>query len=300
MSSPSHGIGDTSSSKSRPSSLDTCEANKQQSEGNTSYCPADQRQQQNKQHEDQSHQRRELGRKKRYTPSITVNHHQDYAEQYNRHQHHYCEGKENLPSPKTYSQDAYYHAPAYDYGPYMAHSYYYPEYKNPYHNEKDWYNHHVPQEGYHYHGHSQPYHYSNGSVASGNINENGSRSYQSGKDCRGYSYVDHTYRDFSGVPPTDEDRERYNNKKKEFERRLKEQTANSSKSSLLSETPGAEDVSCTLKKKRGRGNRATKNESGFIGFMGTNFPARLHDLLSHEEEISDIITWLPHGEIVYE
>eukprot|EP00558_Chaetoceros_sp_UNC1202_P009115 CAMPEP_0197235498 /NCGR_PEP_ID=MMETSP1429-20130617/2907_1 /TAXON_ID=49237 /ORGANISM="Chaetoceros sp., Strain UNC1202" /LENGTH=205 /DNA_ID=CAMNT_0042694095 /DNA_START=303 /DNA_END=917 /DNA_ORIENTATION=+ len=34
--------------------------------------------------------------------------------------------------------------------------------------------------------------------------------------------VDHTYRDFSGVPPSSEDFERYKNKKKEYHRRIKE------------------------------------------------------------------------------
>lgn len=100
--------------------------------------------------------------------------------------------------------------------------------------------------------------------------------------------VDHTYRDFSGVPPTEEDRERYNNKKKEYARRIK----NCYTTNEMDDCDGSE----AMKKKRGRGNRETRSGSNkFIGFMGTNFPARLHDLLSHDEDISNIITWLPHG-----
>ncbi len=98
----------------------------------------------------------------------------------------------------------------------------------------------------------------------------------------------HSYRDFSGVPPTEEDRERYNNKKKEYARRIK----NCYTTNEMDDCDGNE----AMKQKRGRGNReARSGPNKFIGFMGTNFPARLHDLLSHDEDISNIITWLPHG-----
>ena len=105
-----------------------------------------------------------------------------------------------------------------------------------------------------------------------------------------FTIVDHTYRDFSGVPPTEEDRERYSNKKKEYTKRLNNTSYDDREED---HSYGGNDA---VKKRRGRGNRETRNGSNrFIGFMGTNFPARLHDLLSHDEDISNIITWLPHG-----
>ena len=231
-----------------------------------------------------------LKKRRRYAPGVSKDNRQSSSKD-----HHHGEGKENLPSPEMFSMDEcnYYHAPKYDYGAYDAQSYY------AYPNDRDWYHCYPYHDGYYYRGRFQPYPY-NTSETGTNIDEN--ESYHSKTDCRGYSFIDHTYRDFSGVPPTDEDRERYNNKKKEYERRLKEQTSGSSKNgSEITTSSGDESSSSSspshaLKKKRGRGNRASKNnESSFIGFMGTNFPARLHDLLSHDEEISDIITWLPHG-----
>ncbi len=75
-------------------------------------------------------------------------------------------------------------------------------------------------------------------------------------------------------------------------------------------------------KRKGRGNSVKNNKVpsnndgrfGFIGFMGTNFPARLHDLISkpsfltgtnggdedaaaagESDRISNTIAWLPHG-----
>ena len=99
-----------------------------------------------------------------------------------------------------------------------------------------------------------------------------------------------TFRDFSGVPPTEEDRDRYNKKK------------NQHHAKRLTNGPDDNDEHKKYEghdrfwDKRGRGNREAKDGSNrFIGFMGTNFPARLHDLLSHDEDISDIISWLPHG-----
>jgi hypothetical protein len=53
--------------------------------------------------------------------------------------------------------------------------------------------------------------------------------------------------------------------------------------------------------KKGRGNRGMKEQdypsknTRFIGFMGTNFPVRLHDLLSKDNCSGAIISWLPHG-----
>ncbi len=115
------------------------------------------------------------------------------------------------------------------------------------------------------------------------------------------SIVDHTYRDFSGVPPSKEDLERYKNKNGEYTQRKKDKkekpkpTPDSSSNS--DSTKGdKEDTKRKSTKKRGRGNKVGKNgNDSFVGFMGTNFPARLHDLLSHEDGISDTITWLPHG-----
>lgn len=103
--------------------------------------------------------------------------------------------------------------------------------------------------------------------------------------------VDHTYRDFSGISPSAEDLERYQNKKKEYNRQAKKTGSPEKKVSIKTE-----DSKGKVSKNRGRGNKSNETgENAFIGFMGTNFPARLHDLLSHERGISDIITWLPHG-----
>lgn len=103
--------------------------------------------------------------------------------------------------------------------------------------------------------------------------------------------VDHTYRDFSGISPSAEDLERYENKKKEYDRRAKKVGSPDKKTVVKTE-----DSNDKALKNRGRGNKVKESgEDAFIGFMGTNFPARLHDLLSHERGISDIITWLPHG-----
>ena len=105
--------------------------------------------------------------------------------------------------------------------------------------------------------------------------------------------IDHTYRDFSGVPPSNEDLERYANKKREYNRILKKRE---NSSETPSESEQSKQPQGKQHKKRGRGSKSRRNNNGdFVGFMGTNFPARLHDLLSHENGISDIITWLPHG-----
>ena len=85
-------------------------------------------------------------------------------------------------------------------------------------------------------------------------------------DDGGIAKVDHTYRDFSGVPPTDEDRERFMNKKREYTRRLKAKKDQN-------EGKVQPDTNPELKK-RGRGNKASKSRGdSFVGFMGTNFPA---------------------------
>lgn len=109
--------------------------------------------------------------------------------------------------------------------------------------------------------------------------------------------MDHTYRDFSGVPPSNEDFERYENKKKEYDRRVQAKNGSTNEPQVTPEPSENTDSELPKKgkKKRGRGNKAKKGNDSFVGFMGTNFPARLHDLLSHENGIGDIITWLPHG-----
>jgi hypothetical protein len=112
--------------------------------------------------------------------------------------------------------------------------------------------------------------------------------------------VDHTYRDFSGVPPSTEDLKRYENKIEECTRRKNkgkgEEPASSKNSSSTVPPSRRQRKADALVARRGRGNRASQNgENAFVGFMGTNFPARLHDLLSHEDDVGDIISWLPHG-----
>ncbi len=100
-----------------------------------------------------------------------------------------------------------------------------------------------------------------------------------------------TYRDFSGVPPTKEDLERYKNKKSEYsaKQKLASDLTASNESKVL-------ELKASAIQKKGRGNKKGKHGTkNFVGFMGTNFPARLHDLLSHESGIDDAITWLPHG-----
>jgi len=106
-----------------------------------------------------------------------------------------------------------------------------------------------------------------------------------------YARVDHTYRDYSCVEPTEEDRKRFLNKKKEYEKK----NSQVKKEKLV---PGKDEVDKENKVHKGRSKcKATKEEDDDMayGFMGTNFPARLHDLLTFDEGISDIITWLPHG-----
>jgi hypothetical protein len=106
-----------------------------------------------------------------------------------------------------------------------------------------------------------------------------------------YLRVDHTYRDYSCVEPTEEDRKRFLNKKKEYEK--KNNRAKKEKA-----TSGQDEVDKENKEQKGRSRgKGGKDDDEDIayGFMGTNFPARLHDLLTFDEGISDIITWLPHG-----
>lgn len=112
--------------------------------------------------------------------------------------------------------------------------------------------------------------------------------------------VDHTYRDFSGVPPSTEDLKRYEHKIEECTRRKKnkgkgEPASNNNSSSIVPPSHRQRKADA-LVARRGRGNRVSQDgENAFVGFMGTNFPARLHDLLSHEDDVGDIISWLPHG-----
>mmetsp|Transcript_19621 Transcript_19621/g.27599 ORF Transcript_19621/g.27599 Transcript_19621/m.27599 type:complete len:705 (+) Transcript_19621:125-2239(+) len=129
--------------------------------------------------------------------------------------------------------------------------------------------------------------------------------------------VDHAYRDFSGVAPSEEDYKRYWNKKNEYDKRAalalnnkpeegsneeartekeeKEQKGSSASSKDRGSSSPTNDpkLSHGKRKRKKSGKKSTAN--GFVGFMGTNFPARLHDLLSLEEDISDIIKWMPHG-----
>ncbi len=125
-------------------------------------------------------------------------------------------------------------------------------------------------------------------------------------------FVDHTYRDFSRKKPTEKDIIGYKHQKQINAERLLSgdmddamdtascgsgsgSTGSASGSSASASTSKPKSTSTTIQK-TGRGNKATKKgNTNFSGSMGTNFPARLHDLLSHEEGISDIITWLPHG-----
>jgi len=113
-------------------------------------------------------------------------------------------------------------------------------------------------------------------------------------DCK----VDHTYRDFSGVSPSTEDLKRYENKVKEHTRRKNTRKVGST-SNKINSTGSSQHCPTSVGApvaRRGRGNKASQNrENAFVGFMGTNFPARLHDFLSHEDDVGDIITWLPHG-----
>ncbi len=119
-------------------------------------------------------------------------------------------------------------------------------------------------------------------------------------------FVDHTYRDFSRKKPTEKDIIDYKHQKQINADRLRNgdikmeesmDTAScGSGSGSANVGAGSSSKSKSALKKTGRGNKANKKgNTNFSGSMGTNFPARLHDLLSHEEGISDIITWLPHG-----
>jgi hypothetical protein len=244
--------------------------------------------------------------KKRYTGNnVIIPPHQastssDYHHYHNRS--YSGEGKENLPSPSYqnpygdhHHQQQYHHPTAgYEDSSYTLQQgapSYPVDHHRPYSNE-----YHVNCESHYHQGPpSQVYHPSNNTVDPRAFDDQSNfHASCDGRDKRGFAFVDHTYRDFSGVPPTEEDRERYNNKKNEYDRRIKEQKTNS-KSSGSAGAKESDPNSRALKKRRGRGNRSSKSGTGFIGFMGTNFPARLHDLLSHEEEIADIITWLPHG-----
>lgn len=117
------------------------------------------------------------------------------------------------------------------------------------------------------------------------------------------------YNDFSKIQPTDDDRERYNKKNRHKTLLLakkgtvikQEELPQEHKLKIDHPKNGDQQLNRILKK-RGRGNRATSSNTlnqGFIGFMGTNFPARLYDLLTLSDDqtngLSSAISWLPHG-----
>lgn len=91
------------------------------------------------------------------------------------------------------------------------------------------------------------------------------------------------YTDYSRLPPSSEDLSLYK-KKQDLKRLLSNRSDGSNnEDELFNEMVLADPVIS----KRGRGNRLTRNNdmrnsSGirFIGIMGTNFPARLHDFLT--------------------
>lgn len=120
-----------------------------------------------------------------------------------------------------------------------------------------------------------------------------SRDMYYGQDIHDQDYVrvDHTYRDYSCVAPSEEDRKRFLNKKREYEKkncRVKKEKVSSGQDEIDKENKEHKGRS------RSKGGKEDYDDIAY-GFMGTNFPARLHDLLTFDEGISDIITWLPHG-----
>lgn len=86
------------------------------------------------------------------------------------------------------------------------------------------------------------------------------------------SIVDHTYRDFSGIKPSKEELREY---------------ARNRKKVVIGRSKGSKKPSANV-----QGRKANKNGTDLTGCMGTNFPSRLHGLLTQH---SDIIRWLPHG-----
>jgi hypothetical protein len=103
------------------------------------------------------------------------------------------------------------------------------------------------------------------------------------------------YRDFSHVPPSPQDYEMYR-KKKLYQ--LLSQQEEEGQHQLRRD----DDKLTKILMKRGRGNKVLRPDTAplkrFVGCMGTNFPARLHDLLSliqNDSTLSSAISWLPHG-----
>ncbi len=102
--------------------------------------------------------------------------------------------------------------------------------------------------------------------------------------------VDHTYRDYSGIKPNDEDRRRHATKKKDVASLLRIKDSSNISSTERKTNPEDSMVQKNTKSK------LIKNSSEDLKIcLGTNFPSRLHGLLSHGNGLSGIITWLPHG-----
>ncbi len=102
--------------------------------------------------------------------------------------------------------------------------------------------------------------------------------------------VDHTYRDYSGIKPNQEDRRRQANRKKDVVSLLKIQDPTSRNPFIERKTNP--EVSMVQKKTK---SKAAKKSSDLKSCLGKNFPSRLHGLLSHGNGMNGIITWLPHG-----
>ncbi len=139
------------------------------------------------------------------------------------------------------------------------------------------------------------------------------------------------YKDYANVPPSDEDI-KLNEKKTLIKAALISRQGQQEERGVATDEFDEEVMqllSDPIMERRGRGNRATSTASNkdhngtiqgnsrsdasrFIGIMGTNFPARLHDLLTTADEeqdreergglgeeekdsISSAISWLPHG-----
>ena len=102
---------------------------------------------------------------------------------------------------------------------------------------------------------------------------------------------DIAYMDYSNIPPTAQDYKMYHEKMK-----LRTLIVEENDGTLSHET-------MKVLNKRGRGNRASSSNNNFtmnsfVGVMGTNFPCRLHDLLTLAEDdssLSSVISWMPHG-----
>lgn len=101
---------------------------------------------------------------------------------------------------------------------------------------------------------------------------------------------DIAYMDYSNIPPTAQDYKMYHEKMK-----LRTLIVEENDGPLSHET-------MKVLNKRGRGNRASSSNkftmNSFVGVMGTNFPSRLHDLLTLTEDdssLSSVISWMPHG-----